>query len=94
MTAPAAKLLPFFTVCPTCEARRYDEGNRRHVTVQVGDPQAGFGARYVCLDVVVPEPTDGFAAFPGDVDRVLDAVSAKLTGRPTSITNVHFVRAS
>lgn len=84
MTALAASL-PFFVVCPTCNARRYDEGNRRHVTVLLD----GEFPRYVCLDVVVPQDVDA-----GDMDRVLDALSAKLLGRVTGDTGDHFVRAS
>lgn len=81
MTALAASL-PFFVVCPTCNARRYDEGNRRHVTALVDD-------RYVCLDVVVSPEADA-----ADMDRVLDFLSAKLTECETDIADVHFVRAA
>jgi hypothetical protein len=95
VTAPASKLLPFFTVCPTCEARRYDEGNRRHVTVliddatlEVAEGETVDGPRYVCLDVVVPPETKA-----EDMDRVLDAMCARLTGKKTD-GGVHFVRAS
>lgn len=83
MTAPAAKLLPFYVVCPTCHARRYDEGNRRHVTVLID----GEFSRYVCLDVVVPSETN-----EDDVALVLNKLTATLLGAATE--GVHFVRAS